>query len=724
MRQITQNRKTGKITIHELPGPGLMGPGVLVNNRCSLISAGTERQMIEFANKSLVGKAQSRPDLVRQVIERVKREGLRRTWELVQSQLDVEMPMGYSSAGQVLLVSPEVTELKPGDRVACAGTGYASHAGLVYVPRRLVTAIPDGVSYEEASFVTLGAIAMQGLRQADLRLGERVCVIGLGLLGLLTVQMVRAAGCRVLGMDLDVGKREMAARLGCDAVCGRGELPSRALEFSDGRGVDAVIITAATPSNDPVEVSADICRLKGRVVVVGLVGMSLPRDAYYKKELDLRLSMSYGPGRKDPAYEERGHDYPYSYVRFTEQRNMQVFLELIRDRKVEVQPLVTHRYPVEKGHEAYDLVTGKSAEPFIGVMLEYPEETPAPRIELPGVAAGARQPVAGQVGVAVIGAGSLANLLMLPVLARMEGIRRVGIADAAPAAAKAAAAKFGFAAASGEPEELIHDPAVQAIFVATRHGSHASLVLKALAAGKHVFVEKPLAMNWDELRQIVQAAEARPDLIVQVGFNRRFAPLTAAAREFFAHRRHPLVISYLANAGYIPPDHWVHDPVDGGGRIIGEACHFIDWGLYLSGSRPRRVTAASASGGSTDYVNDDCTAFTVETDDGSLISVQYIADGPKAFDKETAIVLADQSMFTVRDWYEGETVGRGPRRRLKLSGKGHAQEFAAFVDAIRQGSANPVALDEAVYSTAASFAVVESLRSGLPADLETWIHAD
>lgn len=720
MRQVTQHRRTGKITIRELPAPGLMGPGVLVANRTSLISAGTERHMIEFGSKSLVGKAQSRPDLVRQVLERVKREGLLKTWELVKSQLDVEIAMGYSSAGDVLLAGQGADEFRPGDRVACAGTGYASHAGLVYVPRLLTARIPDGVGYDEASFVTLGAIAMQGIRQADLRLGENVCVLGLGLLGLLTVQMVKASGCRVLGMDLDPEKLDLGRRLGADETCGRQELVGKAMALSGGRGVDAVIITAATPSNDPVEVSAEVSRLKGRVVAVGLVGLNVPRDAYYKKELDLRLSLSYGPGRHDPAYEQRGQDYPFSYVRFTMQRNMETFLDLVRAGSVDVKSLISHRFPIERGEEAYRLVSGETSEKVIGVVLEYPEEEPPQRIEVrPAAAPPAGK--SGEVGLAVIGAGSLAQMMMLPVLAGMSGVRRVGVADVAPAAARAAAEKFGFGTVSGEADQFINDPTVDAVLVATRHGSHADLVLKAVAAGKHVFVEKPLAMSWDQLRQVAEAAQSRPDLIVQVGYNRRFAPLTEQARQFFAKRRSPLAIDYLANAGYIPPDHWVHDPVEGGGRIIGEACHFIDWGLHLSGGRPVRVHAASARGGRADYLDADNAVITVEVDDGSLISVHYLSDGDKSFDKETAFALADGSIFIVHDWHDGEAI-RGSRcRRLKSPGKGHAQEFAAFVDAVRAGGPSPVPLADAVWATAASLAAVESLKTGQPVDLEAYV---
>ena len=559
MKQVTQNFKTGELAVRDVPMPHLSGPGVLVRTAVSLVSAGTERMVTEFASKSMIGKARSRPDLVRQVVDKIRRDGLMATLNTVRSRLEQEMPLGYSSAGTVLAISPEIEGLSVGDRVACAGGGYATHSEAAYIPKNLVARIPDGVSFEEASFVTLAAIAMQGVRVADVRLGENVGVIGLGLLGLITVQLLKAAGCRVVGIDPAADKLALARQMGADATVSPGEAVAAAMALTGGRGLDAVIVAAATSSNGPVEQAAEISRLKGRVSLVGAVGMNVPRKPYYEKELDLRLSMSYGPGRYDSRYEEQGLDYPYAYVRFSEQRNMISCLQLMAEGKLDVKPLITHRISIDEASRAYDLIQGKIEEPYIGICLTYPQERElSARLEMPAMK---RAPVGkgGKVGIGFIGAGNYAQLMLLPRFKENSQVRLVGVATHEGVSARQAADKFGFGYATTDYHELLKDDNIQAVVVATRHNLHARAAIDALRAGKHVWVEKPLAMNEAELAEVVEAQQAS-GCMVFVGFNRRWAPLTQEAMKFFAGRRGPLSIIYRCNAAAIPPENRSEEP--------------------------------------------------------------------------------------------------------------------------------------------------------------------
>jgi polar amino acid transport system substrate-binding protein len=713
VKQVLQHVRSGELEIAEVPEPYAKAGGVVVRNAASLISAGTEKTFIEFAGKSMLGKAKERPDLVRQVLDKVKKDGLMPTVQTVMSKLDQPIPLGYSCAGVVERVGRGAEEYQVGDRVACAGMGYASHAGSVFVPRNLTVRIPEGVSFEDASYVTLGAIALQGVRVAAPTLGERVAVIGLGLLGQLTVQLLAASGCQVLGIDLDPAKVALARELGAArAVVRSDDVAGAVAAFTGGIGVDAVVVTAATESNDPTELAGEISRDRGRVVVVGAVRMDVPRKVYYEKELELRLSRSYGPGRYDPSYEEQGHDYPVGYVRWTERRNMEEFLRLVAAGQVTPSRLTTHRFGVESASDAYAIVTGAGAErvPFLGVVLTYPEEQRAPvtRIELrPGVAPRA----GGKLGVGFVGAGNFARAVLLPRFARASGAAMVGVSTATGLNAKATAEKFGFGYCTTDTAALLADGSIDAVVIATRHASHAGFAAQALRAGKAVFVEKPLALDEEGLARVLEA-QAESGRLLTVGFNRRFSPLAVEMKEAFTAG--PLAVTYRVNAGAIPPESWVHDPEDGGGRIIGEVCHFLDLVQFLTDDEPVEVFVYGL-GGPTAALHDTVT-IAVRLRGGSVASVNYFAVGDKSFAKERVEVLGGGTLAVLDD-FRRLTISRNGRKKESKrvsQAKGYDEEVTAFLDALRGGGAPPISLRSLELTTRASFAVEESLRTGRP----------
>lgn len=713
MKQIIQSYRTGELWLADVPSPALRGSGVVIRTAASLISAGTERMIVTLAKKSLLGKAQTRPDLVRKVIDTIKTEGLSPTLVKVFAKLDTPIPLGYSCAGTVAEAG-ERSGLRVGDRVACAGAGYATHAEYNFVPKNLCVRIPNGVDFADASYATLGAIALQGVRQADLRLGESVAVIGLGLLGLLTVQLLKASGCRVIGSDFDASKCELARRLGADEAMGPG-LANAVAAFTQGRGVDAVIITAATKSNEPIEIAAEACRPKGRVVVVGMVGMDVPRDLFYTKELDLRLSMSYGPGRYDPAYEEAGHDYPFAYVRWTEQRNIEAFLDLVAAGKVTPSALTTHRFAIDDALRAYDLLEGKPKEPYLGIVIDYQQEestTPPPRrIELLTAT-----PVAERLGIGFIGAGNFAKSVLLPALTRRAGVALTGLCTATGMSGVESGKRHGFRFATTSVDELLADASTHAVFVATQHHTHAAFVTRALEAGKHVFVEKPLCTTAEELARIDELVRGlpRPAPCLAVGFNRRFSPHVTAIRRVFASRTTPLVVNYRVNAGVAPPNSWVQDPDRGGGRVVGEVCHFVDLAEFLVGSDLQSVYAASIRTSDRRNVSEDSVVILLTYGDGSLATIQYVAHGSSQVPKERCEVCAD-GVTAILDNYRRTTFhgSRTPAVIGRLA-KGFDEEITAFLRTIRVGGEWPIPYDSLARTTRATFAILESLREGRP----------
>jgi polar amino acid transport system substrate-binding protein len=593
MKIVMQSYRTGELKLQEAPPPQLRDGHVLVKTAYSLISAGTEKTKIDTAEKSLLGKAKARPDLVQQVIRRAKREGLWKTWQLVSERLNTPLAMGYSSAGIVIDTMGDVGDVRPGDRVACGGS-HANHAEVVCVPKNLIVPVPEGVGTDHAAFATLGAIAMQGVRQAEARLGEKVLVIGLGLVGLLTLQILKAAGCKVFGIDLDPSKLGLAGSLGCDttALVDDSELEEKILLFTNGYGVDSTIITAGTSSNQPIEQAAELTREKGRVVVVGVTKMDIPREPFYMKELELRMSRSYGPGRYDSTFEEAGNDYPYAYVRFTETRNMSSFLDLVAAGIVRLDPIITHRFSIQDAATAYDIMRGSRKENYLGILLEYNRDisTASTRIEM------RPEPItSAAINLGVIGAGKYATANLLPHLKNQPEIALGAICTASGLTAVNVAERFGFRAADADADAVIRGS--DAILIATRHNDHASYAVKALLQGRAVFVEKPLVVNWEQLDQITSAAASGGS--VMVGFNRRFSPMVESIRDHISSTVGPKQILIRVNAGPIPMDHWMQDARIGGGRLIGEACHFVDLALYLSGAPIRTVPRCGYSSGRT-----------------------------------------------------------------------------------------------------------------------------
>jgi polar amino acid transport system substrate-binding protein len=713
VKQVLQHVRKRRLQLADVPEPGLRSGGILVRNSVSLISAGTEKMVIDFASKSMIGKAQERPDLVKQVMDKVKKDGLGPTIQTVLSRLDEPIPLGYSCAGIVEEVGRGAEEFAVGDRVACAGMGYASHAELLFVPKNLAVAVPAEVTMEDAAFVTLGAIALQGVRIAQPTLGENVAVIGLGLLGLLTIQILKANGCRTLGIDLDPAKVALALELGSDAAIARsGDVSGAVAAFTEGVGADAVIITAATDSNDPIELSAEISRQRGRVAMVGAVKMDLPRKPFYDKELELRLSRSYGPGRYDPSYEEQGRDYPIGYVRWTERRNMQEFLRLVSRKQVTPARLVSHTFSIDQAETAYEVVTGKTKEPFTGVLLSYPRRSSASdgRITrlLPKAA------TSGELGIGFIGAGNFARAILLPRFAKVKGTKLRGIATANGRSAQTAGEKFGFEYATTDSARLLGDPSVTAVVIATRHGSHARLAAESLRAGKAVFLEKPLAIDQAGLDEVSGAVTA--DSVLTVGFNRRFSPLAAALKNAFATGT-TLAINYRINAGPIPPESWVHDPREGGGRIIGEVCHFLDLVQFITGELPVEVFAHALSGA--DGKLHDTVAITVKLSRGSIASIDYFATGDKSFPKERIEVYGGGCVAVLDDFRELKIVRGGKSQRTKklAQEKGYDEEVSAFLAAARGAAGAPISLESLVATTLATFAIEECLRTGLPVAL-------
>lgn len=713
MKQLLQNLKTGEGVVADVPAPVAQPGRVLVRAAASLVSAGTERAFVELGRKSLLGKARERPDLVGKVFEKVKSEGLWSTLQSVREKLDESHALGYSAAGLVVEVGEGVTEFRAGDRVACAGTGYAAHAELLSVPKNLCARLPDTVDFETAAFATLGAIALQGVRLAEPTLGESVVVIGLGLIGQLAAQLLRANGCRVFGVDLDPGRVELAKSLGADDGCVAGDDVKQAvLKWTRGRGADAVLLTAATQSDEPVELAGEISRLRGRVVAVGLVGMNVPRAAYFRRELTLKVSMSYGPGRYDPEYEERGHDYPLPYVRWTEGRNLEAFLDLAAAGAVKTAPLVTHRFPVEEGARAYQLISGDAGEPYLAVLINYDNARVLERHVRNQGPHHKPQTATSQVRVGMVGAGDYARRMLLPYF-RDEGVEFLSIATASGVTARDVGGRYGFARFVSGADEVLSDEGVNLLVVATRHDTHAGLARAGLERGLDVFVEKPLALDDEELDALLEAAgRARGRLTV--GFNRRFSPHARAAGEFFKDRRAPLSMLYRVNAGRVPRTHWTQDAREGGGRIRGEVCHFVDFMQYVTGSHVRKVYAEPVSSDDREAVDDDSVFITLKFADGSNGTVAYLAEGDRALPKERVEIFGAGRAFVIEDFRAALSCagGRETRTRLRAQDKGQREEVRAVCAALRQGAPAPIPLADLVNTTRTTFRILDSLRTG------------
>ena len=697
MKQVQQNYRSGELKIAEVPAPAYGAGELLVATRISLISSGTERQLMQLAKSSLVGKAAARPDLVRRVISNIRKEGLRPTLDKVFAKLDTPIPLGYSLVGEVAAIGRDVHGYSLGDRVACAGAGLANHAEFNAVPKNLCVAVPADVDDEDASFVTLGAIALQGVRQAAPTLGECVVVMGLGLIGLLTVQILKANGCRVIGFDPNAERAALAKELGADIAVSES-LATVVASRTAGVGADAVIVTASSKSSEPVNTAAEISRMKGRIVVVGLVGLTIDREPFYKRELELKLSMSYGPGRGDPTYELSGHDYPLPYVRWTEQRNMEAFLGLIEQGRVTPKKFVTHRWAIGEAEKAYELM--ESGAPHLAILLTYPESAGRP---IAREVARTPRSVKAELGVGFVGMGNYARAVLLPRVKGAAGVSLTAVVTKTGISANHSADKFGFAVAATDPAAAIDDATTDAVFIATRHDTHAALTARALRAGKHVFCEKPLAIEAAGLDDVLDAASGAPGMLT-VGFNRRFAPLLIQAKTALEPRSGPLMMLYRVNAGMLPADSWIQRG-EGGGRILGEICHFVDALTFLSGSLPIEAQAAAAAG------HPDAVSILLRFADGSVGTIVYTSLGDAGVPKEYLEAFANGRVVQLDDFARLTIHANSKAKVVKASqDKGQAQLVAAFLDAARGRAPAPIPLDEIAAVTRATLAIEDALR--------------
>lgn len=721
MKQVIQSFDTGELEIADVPTPVLRAGGILVRTCASLISAGTERMVLEFAEKNMLQKAQARPDLVKQVLDKVKREGLLTTIASVRNKLGQPLPLGYSSSGIVVEVGSDAQQYKVGDRVACAGSGYACHSELAYVPKNMTAKLPGNVSYEAGAFGTLGAIALQGIRQANVELGHNVAVVGLGLLGQLTIQMLKAAGCRTFGIDLNHVRVEQAIAVGADSASLNANAVAKASEFTNGRGFDAVIVTADTKSSEPIALAGEISRDRGVVVAVGGVGLDIPRRVFYEKELDFRLSRSYGPGRYDAEYEERGHDYPYGYVRWTQQRNIEAFLQMVSSGQVILESLITHRFQIDDAFRAYELISGKTGEAFTGVVLIYPQDS---KIETKINIAPHKtvSPDLSKVRIGVLGAGNFANATLLPAIKRLKDVEFVGIASGSGLSAKASGKKFGFQYCTSQEDEIFADKNVNTVVVLTRHDLHGRQIIAALDAGKNVFVEKPLVISPEEMQAVVVARElameraassASPAPAVMVGFNRRFAPHVLELRKHLCQIKEPLMFNYRVNAGFIPLNLWPQDKTQGGGRLIGEGCHFIDLLSFLADSPLLQIQAISLPDVGR-YAQDNL-LITMQFENGSLGTITYVASGNKSFGKEMLEVFGGGLAARLDDYRTLHIDGPGGSIHQVSrfhTDKGHFGEWQAFVEYLSGRGPLPIPFEEIINSMRATFAAKDSLQLG------------
>lgn len=728
MKQLTQNYKTGKINVEDVPMPVVRSGCVLVKNCISLISVGTERSKVQMGKKNLIQKAFSRPDLAKQVLLKVRQEGIVSVFHKVMHRLEAASPLGYSCTGRIIEVGENVGGFNVGDRVACAGAGFANHSEYICVPVNLCVGVPEDVGLEEAAFTTIGAIALQGVRQSGVKLGENVCVIGLGLLGQVTTQILLAAGCRVLGIDIDEDKVRLAQNLGITkSVLFRNDIEKITHNFTNGFGFDSVIITAASISNDPIILAGKICRDRARVVIVGDVRIDIPRRDYYQKELQVIMSRSYGPGRYDSLYEEKGIDYPIGYVRWTEKRNMEEFLHLVDERKIKIDQLITHRFRIEDAPQAYEIISGKRKESCLGIILEYTqEEKIEPKhISIQPITRSENRPL-GQIrkefsdGVKMgfIGAGNFASGVLLPNITKIKDAQLSAICSASGLSAKNAAVKFGFHYAASSIEEILKDNNINTVFIVTTHNLHSQLTVKSLNAQKVTFVEKPLCLTKEELKEIMDAASCNPNLMV--GFNRRFSAHTKFVRESLNQRQGNCVVSCRVNAGTIPKNSWIYDPDIGGGRVLSEVCHFVDLLYYLIGAKPEWVFAYNLGGKDPDVRLSDNLIVSIKFSDGSLGSIIYTSKGDVASGKEYIEIFADGAVLKIDD-FKISTISRNGRiRRFKSTGqdKGHQEELRQFIEAAKAVKSMPISVEEIYYSTLTTLSIIDTFHRNQPIKIE------
>jgi len=696
MRQVVQNFKNGAVSVENVPKPILRPGCVLVKNQASLISAGTERGTVQLGKMSMLGKARARPEQAAKVLKALRSEGIVGTVNAVNRTLDIPIPLGYSCAGVVESVSEDVHDLPAGTRVACGGEGMATHSDYVVIPRNLCVPIPDDVTFQQAAFTTVGAIAIQGTRIAGVKLGENVVVIGLGLVGLLTVEILKAGGCRVFGIDVNPQRVAWVNENGiCRAsVRNAVSLPDAVLEFSGGHGADAVIIAAAVNSNDPVALAGELSRHKGRVVVVGRTVMEAPRETYLFKELELCTSYAYGPGTGDASYEIQGHDYPIGYVRWTENRNMSCFLDLQKENRINLELLISNTFPVDSAPAAFEELT-KPGNQSIGLILHYEDERKA---EQKSVVAHKNKEDSqtkyrpdtahqGKIRIGIIGAGSFATNVIVPLLGKRKDIEIKAIVSANGLKAASLAKKYQIPQYDSDAKTILDSDEIDAVFILTRHGTHAPFAERALLSNKHVFVEKPLALNEQELNAVI-SAQKTSGKVLMVGFNRRFSPLAQKMKAFFTDRCQPMIISFRGNVGYRPPEHWLHDPVDGGGVILGEACHYIDFCRWLTGSPIIEASSRYIGESNTKIIREDNVEIALRFEDGSIANILYISNGARGYCRESCEVHSESKSAVWEDFRYVRLVNdlNLPKtyRSFLFHEKGYKEELDAFFAALKQ----------------------------------------
>lgn len=716
IKQILQNLKNGQMELIKVPCP-IVKPGhLLVKTAFSVISVGTERMLVEFGKANYLSKAKQQPDKVKQVLDKLKTDGILSTLNSIQAKLDQPLPLGYSNAGTVIEVGKGVDNFNIGDRVITNGP----HSEVVCVPKNLCAKIPEEVNDEEAAFTVLASIALQGVRLAQPTLGENFVVTGLGLVGLLVVQILIAQGCQVLAIDFNKDRLGLARRFGAQIVdLSKGEDPiSGGLTFSKGRGVDGVVITASTKSSKPVHQAAQMCRKRGRIVLVGVTGLELSRADFYEKELTFQVSCSYGPGRYDKEYEIKGHDYPFGLVRWTEQRNFEAVLQMMKEKRLNILPLISHRFPFEGADEAYKLISSK--ESSLGIVLQYTskkEKEPkdlfsrniilAHKEDIPG------KPVEPVVG--VIGAGNFTSHTLLPALKKIKARLKV-IASSGGVSGTHLGKKYGFEESTTDVDKIFNDPEINVVFITTRHNSHAQFVCQALEAGKNVFVEKPLSINKDGLEKVIESykkTRGENNPILMVGFNRRFAPHIQKMKSLLDAINEPKSFIITVNAGQIPADHWTQDTDVGGGRIIGEGCHFIDLMRFLVGHPISKIKTTMIGSSSDLDVRNDKVTFTLTFTDGSFGTVHYLANGHKSFPKERVEVFCGGEILALDNFRVLRGYGWPGFKTMRLlrQDKGHNEEISNFFEAVKKGNAVPISAEEIFEVTRVSFKIEEDLNS-------------
>ncbi len=722
MKQVLQNYRTGIIELAEVPVPHCPSNKILVQNVSSLISIGTERSLIELGRKSILGKAKTRPDLVKRFMDKAKKEGLLKTYKEALGRLDTPTSLGYSSSGVVVEVGNSVHKFSVGDRVACIGAGYASHAEYITVPENLCCKIHNNITFEEASFGMLGIIAIHGIRCAQLNFGETVAVIGLGLLGLLSIQILKAYGCNVVGFDVDPSKTEIAQKLNIDNMfTSIDDFKNKVERITNGCGADATIITAATNSNVPVNTSVNITRYRGKIVIVGVVDIHPNRNEMWHNEVEIIVSKGGGPGTLDPLYENKGIDYPVGYTRWTENRNLDEFLRLMALEKIDVKLLITHRFSIERAEKVYSDMLDNRGGPYIGVVLTYPYtdsyRSTEKKMRYINISTTQLHNTS-SLSVAVIGAGLFGKSLLLPSLKKIKNIRFHSIATSSGTTAYHTLKQYKFENCTTDYSEVLKNKEIDVVIILTPHSAHARMVIEALQAGKHVFVEKPICINETELQKIremcvsIYSKQSLP--FIMVGYNRRFSPHAQKVKEYLKNRTDPLVIHYRVNAGFVPAEHWVHSEEEGGSRIVGEVCHFVDILQYFTGSNPVRVYAERISGNNKTALNSDNVSIILKFGDGSIGSIVYTACGDKAYSRENIEIFCEGKTIVLNDYKKTDVHYSGKVKTFKTFNQklGYEEELQYFVD-ILQGQCTPLfTIEDIFYSTMTVFKIQESIDSG------------